>query len=204
MRSGNAQLAFGTAAQGSYVNLSNSGKQLTVGGSTPHSANRLSVLSPDANVWLTKFYNSTTANNESYLLMNSGGTPSYWQHFNTASATVFVVTGNGNVTNANNSYGSTSDIKLKQDVVDFNSQLEKLKDIRVRNFAYKTNPDKKLIGMVAQELETHYPNLIEETPDIDDDGEKTGEPTKNIKYSVFVPILIKSIQELEARLAALE
>ena len=53
----------------------------------------------------------------------------------------------------------------------------------------------KQIGVVAQELEEVFPAMVEI------DG-LSG--YKQVKYSVFVPMLIKAIQELTARLEALE
>jgi len=52
-----------------------------------------------------------------------------------------------------------------------------------------------------------FPGLIYETPDTEIVNKKevpTGSVTKGVKYSVFVPMLIKSIQELEARVKELE
>ena len=65
--------------------------------------------------------------------------------------------------------------------------------------------------MVAQELETIFPALVDTIKDSDADGNQLETETKSVKYSVFVPILIKSIQEqqtvieaLTARITALE
>ena len=122
----------------------------------------------------------------------------------------FRVASSGNVQNANNSYGSTSDIKLKENIVDASNKLEELKQVRIRNFNFKGDSQKQ-IGVIAQELETIFPSMVEEHPDLDEDGEDLGTVTKSVKYSVFVPILIKAMQEqqtviesLEARITALE
>jgi hypothetical protein len=136
------------------------------------------------------------------------------------------VLNSGNVQNANNSYGAISDIKLKENIVDTSPKLDKLLQVKIRNYNLKTDPDHKQIGVIAQELETVFPSLIEETEDketvtktreVDGVEEEyteevlTGETTKAVKYSVFVPILIKAIQEqqamideLKAKVAALE
>jgi hypothetical protein len=81
------------------------------------------------------------------------------------SSTRFKVIGNGNVENTNNSYGGISDVRLKQDIVDAGSQWEDIKNLRVRKYRFKDNPDGFLqIGVIAQEVETFSPGLIEETP----------------------------------------
>ncbi len=50
-----------------------------------------------------------------------------------------------------------------------------LKAVKVRNFNFKTDPDKKLLGVVAQEIETVSAGLVSESIDRDPDtGEDLG------------------------------
>jgi hypothetical protein len=119
--------------------------------------------------------------------------------------------GNGNVQNSNNSYGAISDVKLKENITDASPKLADLMQVRVRNYNFKSDPDHKQLGVVAQELKQIFPNMIEESPDKDAEGNDLGTTTKGVKYSVFVPMLIKAMQEqqaliesLTARLNALE
>ena len=71
--------------------------------------------------------------------------------------------------------------------------------VKVRSYNFKADETKtKQIGVVAQELESVFPSLIEEAPDRDADGNNLGTSTKAVKYSVFVPMLIKAIQEQQA------
>jgi len=124
------------------------------------------------------------------------------QYFNTgASASKFQVADSGNVTNTNNSYGSISDIKLKENIVDATPKLNKLCEVQVRNFNI-IGDEQKQLGVVAQELEQIFPSMIEESPDKDIDGNDLGTTTKLVKYSVFVPMLIKAVQELNAKVEA--
>jgi hypothetical protein len=159
-------------------------------------------------VCLNLLVGSNCQNTSSYLLL--GGV------FGVAN--VIYIFGNGNIQNTNNSYGAISDVKLKENIVDATPKLADLMQVRVRNYNLKTNPDQKQIGVIAQELENIFPSLIDESPDKDSEGNELGTTTKAVKYSVFVPMLIKAIQELkseldtvkaqnaafEARLAALE
>jgi hypothetical protein len=83
-----------------------------------------------------------------------------------ASAFKFRVADSGDVTNTNNSYGSISDVKLKQDIVDAGSQWDDIKNLRVRKFRWKSDPDGFMqIGLVAQEAELVSPGLIDEHTD---------------------------------------
>lgn len=71
---------------------------------------------------------------------------------------------NGSFQSATNSYGSTSDIKLKENVVDATPKLEKLMQVKVRNFNY-IGDEHKQIGVVAQEIEQIFPSIVYETKD---------------------------------------
>ena len=122
----------------------------------------------------------------------------------------FRVASSGNVQNSNNSYGAISDQKLKENIVDTTNKLEDLKRVQIKNYNF-IGDSQKQIGVIAQELETVFPSMVEEHPDLDEDGNDLGTVTKSVKYSVFVPILIKSLQEqqtiiedLKTRIEALE
>ena len=111
----------------------------------------------------------------------------------TSGSLVFNVTSNGNVTNTNNSYGSLSDIVLKENIVDTTSKLADLLKVKIRNYNL-IGTDKKQIGVIAQELETIFPSMIE----------TNSEGLKSVKYSVFVPMLIKAIQEQQQQIDKLK
>ena len=116
-----------------------------------------------------------------------------------------VITSNGNIFNTNGSYGSLSDAKLKENVTDATPKLDKLNQVRVVNYNLKGelgHGTHKQIGVIAQELEQIFPGMVEESPDRDAEGNDLGTTTKAVKYSVFVPMLIKAIQELNAKVDA--
>lgn len=118
---------------------------------------------------------------------------------------------NGNIQNTNNSYGALSDIKLKENIVDANSQWDDIKGIQVRNYNFKQGQTHTQIGVIAQEIEQVSPGLVTETPDRDASGVDLGTVTKSVNYSVLYMKAIKALQEamerietLEAKVAALE
>ena len=120
----------------------------------------------------------------------------------------------GDLQNANNSYTGISDIKLKENIVDANSQWDDIKSIKVRNYNFKpeTNLDThKQIGLIAQEIETVCPGLVGESPDRDENDNDLGTVTKSVNYSVLYMKAVKALQEamdrietLETKVAALE
>jgi hypothetical protein len=147
------------------------------------------------------FYNTLNAGTDGNILLRLGSNCS-----NTNSTYIsggifgvadkFYIYGNGNMVNVNNSYGTLSDIALKENIVDATQKLEDLLKLKVRNFNLIDDEQKtKQIGFIAQELEEVFPSMI------DIDG-KSG--MKTIKTSVLVPMLVKAIQELSAEIAILK
>ena len=116
----------------------------------------------------------------------------------------FRVFTNGNVQNTNNSYGSISDIKLKENIVDANSQWDDLKALQVRNYNFKEGQTHTQIGLVAQEAELVSPGLVSESPDRDEDGNDLGTVTKSVNYSVLYMKAVKALQEAMERIETLE
>jgi hypothetical protein len=150
--------------------------------------------------------NTAATTPRGYFSQFSGGgndTSSYHFIGNTSSADKIVIYGNGNIQNTNNSYGALSDIKLKENITDATPKLADLMQVRIVNFNLKTEPEHKQIGVIAQELEQVFPALIEETLDRKDEEGAEATTTKSVKYSVFVPMLIKALQEQQALITSL-
>jgi hypothetical protein len=133
-----------------------------------------------------------TTNNTFYAI-------SYYN--NGAAAHKFRVADSGNVTNTNNSYGAISDVKLKENIVDATPKLSALQNVRIVNYN-RIGSEEKELGVIAQELEQVFPALVETHIDRDAENNDLGTTTKSVKYSVFVPMLIKAIQELKAEFDA--
>ena len=127
----------------------------------------------------------------------------------------------GDLRNANNSYGQQSDIKLKENIVDANSQWNDIKKLKVRNFNFKASTGfdtHTQIGLIAQEAELVSPGLVKEVKDrvkteeiSEVDGSKSyneslseTEKTKHVMYSVLYMKAIKALQEAMTRIEVLE
>ena len=118
---------------------------------------------------------------------------------------VFYIRTNGDVDSDTNSYGGISDVKLKENIVDAKSQWDDIKNIKVRNFNFKDNPEQKMLGVVAQEVETVSAGLVKDCPDenLTSPGPE-GTSTKSVKYSILYMKAIKALQEAQARIETLE
>jgi len=150
---------------------------------------------------------SGAATSQAAYVSQSVSTAGGWYHFigqygNGTSITtnaVFIAA-NGNITNVNNSYGAISDVNLKENIVDATPKLEDVNKVRVVNYTLKNDETKtKQLGVIAQELEQIFPGMIETAIHPGSEQE-----IKSVKYSVFVPILIKAVQELSQRVEELE
>jgi len=104
----------------------------------------------------------------------------------------------GTCLNGSGTYDTISDKFLKENIVDCTPKLDDLMKCKVRNFNLIGN-DEKHIGVISQELESIFPGLVYEA------GKWRGrENAKAVKYSVFVPMLIKAIQELNEKVDKLK
>jgi hypothetical protein len=154
--------------------------------------------------------NNTSGNGtiNSRLPSNCNNTSSY--HFvgnTTGLGDAIYIYGNGNVVNANNSYGSMSDEKLKENIVDSGSQWDDIKALKVRKYSMKAEKADKAnkIGVIAQELESAgMSGLVFETSDRDEDGKDLKTTTKVVNYSVLYMKAVKALQEAMTRIEALE
>ena len=124
-----------------------------------------------------------------------------------SSATRLQILGDGDIKNHDGTYGTISDERIKQNIVDANSQWDDIKAIKVRKYSLKEAKldAPNMLGVVAQELETAGMNgLVYESPDRNLDGDDLGTTTKNVNYSVLYMKAVKALQETMARVEALE
>jgi hypothetical protein len=146
------------------------------------------------------------------LLIKLDGSPNnttnYFIQAADASAAKFRVYSNGNVVNTNNSYGSISDVKLKENIVDSGSQWDDIKALTVRKYSMKAdNLDApNMLGVIAQEVEiAGMGGLVITSPDLDPETkEDLGTVTKQVNYSILYMKAVKALQEAMDRIETLE
>jgi hypothetical protein len=121
--------------------------------------------------------------------------------------TRMVIRNDGDLENANNRYGAYSDVSMKENIVDANSQWDDIKALRVRNYNFREetgHSTHRQIGVIAQELETTSPGLVSDSSVAGDDGNPTGETYKTVNYSVLYMKAVKALQEAMERIETLE
>jgi hypothetical protein len=124
----------------------------------------------------------------------SRDTTSSAQAINFANPNGFV--GNITLSGSTTAYNTSSDQRLKDNIVDAPSASDDIDAIQVRSFDWKADGSHQKYGMIAQELNTVAPEAVTE-------GE-TEEDMMGVDYSKLVPMLVKEIQSLRARVAQLE
>ena len=99
-------------------------------------------------------------------------------------------------------YNTSSDYRLKENVsYDFDATT-RLKQLKPARFNFIADADTTVDGFIAHEVQSIIPEAISGTKDAVD---KDGNPDyQGIDQSKLVPLLVKTIQELEARITALE
>ena len=106
----------------------------------------------------------------------------------------------------NTSYNTTSDYRLKENVVDMENATDRLKQLQPRRFNFIANADLTMDGFIAHEITPVVPEAVTGAKDAmttNENGDAVIDP-QGIDQSKLVPLLVKTIQELEARITALE
>ena len=120
-----------------------------------------------------------------------------------AAAYRFYVGLGGTVFATNTTISAISDARLKENVQDLDVGLDAILALKPRKFDWKAGKGKDIKGdrgFIAQEFEQVFPNLIDEWKDPAPEGEA---PYKSVRQDL-IPVLVKAIQELTARVEALE
>lgn len=113
------------------------------------------------------------------------------------------LSGTINISSGSTTYGSGSDYRIKENIVDLTDATTRLKQLKPKRFNFITNPDDEARdGFLAHEVSSIVPEaVIGEKDAVDENGEII---VQQLDPSKLVPLLVKTIQELEARIVALE
>jgi len=117
-------------------------------------------------------------------------------NFYKSTSAVGSISVNGSAT----AYNTSSDYRLKENVDYDWDATTRLKQLKPARFNFITDADTTVDGFIAHEAQTVVPNSVTGTKDeVDDNGDAV---MQSIDSSKLVPLLVKTIQELEARLTA--
>jgi len=139
------------------------------------------------------FNRNTTTNTSFCVLFKNAGTDS----------------GSISYTNTAVAYNTSSDYRLKENVVPLTGAIDRVNQLQVHRFNFIADPDKTVDGFIAHEAQAIVPECITGEKDaVDDEGNPV---YQGIDQSKLVPLLTAALQEaiakietLEAKVAALE
>tara|TARA_B100001093_G_scaffold471674_1_gene494141 strand:+ start:574 stop:1866 length:1293 start_codon:yes stop_codon:yes gene_type:complete len=155
--------------------------------------------------------NSTLGGLNSQVVLGFGATTKgmLMYDFNSGSGTTFIQFRNGALANttlgeitrnsSNNAinYNTTSDYRLKTNIEEKTDGIEKIKQLKVKKFNWKSNVDNnKVDGFIAHEVSPIVPEAIT--------GEKDGEEMQGIDQSKLVPLITAALQEAITKIESLE
>jgi hypothetical protein len=106
------------------------------------------------------------------------------------------VVGSISVTTTATAYNTSSDYRLKQNVEPMVGGLAKLAQLAPKTFEFINEPNVKVDGFIAHEVQAVVPQAVT--------GEKDGEEMQGLDHSKLVPVLVAAVQELSAKVEALE
>jgi len=110
--------------------------------------------------------------------------------------------GNITVTSSAVQFNSTSDYRLKENIVTDWDATTRLKQLKPSRFNFKTDKDNTVEGFLAHEVSDVVPQAVMGKKDAVD---KDGNPEhQSMDASKLIPLLVKTIQELEKRISTLE
>jgi len=110
----------------------------------------------------------------------------------------------GQVQNANGSYTTLSDARMKENIIDASSQWDDIKAIQLRNFNM-IGDDLTQLGVVAQELEASgMTGLVGESDWYDETANPNNEKRKYVKQSILYMKALGALQEAIAKIETLE
>jgi hypothetical protein len=141
----------------------------------------------------------------------SNGKDSRWINFYLNGAGKDSITWNG----SNIVYGQSSDYRIKKNVRDFTSGIDKVKQLKVHLYDYiDTERGTDHIGFIAHELQEVIPEAVEGVKDgmrKEEDTDELVPAMQSVEYGKITPVLTAALQEalakietLEARITALE
>ena len=194
---------------------------VTMGGLQSTYSQKSFIKSNNANSYTLEVFNTSSNPLNQYItdVSFSAASPDnsgakFFQMRDSTTARVNI-NSDGDIFNHDGTYGTISDERIKQNIVDASSQWNDIKNIRVRKYKKKHDviqygeenaPNE--IGVISQELETVSPGLIKEDKADSSHAELhedfTGDNPQNVKYVKYSILYMKSIKALQEAMTRIE
>jgi len=201
------QIADG--AQNTKVQLHAAGDSFFGGGNVSVYAGNLYVSGEGTNFSAGSHNGNLLDDNGQSLSSRAATNTQTHKSFYNPNGAVGSITTNGN----NTAFNTSSDYRLKENVVTDWDGTTLLKQLKPSKFNFKADTDTTIQGFLAHEVSGIVPQAVSGEKDAVYTAEEAaenitaveGQPNyQSIDHSKLVPLLVKTIQELEARITTLE
>lgn len=178
--SGSTNIAFGTCTNGAAA------------------TEKMRIVSDGtARFSMGNFANGPSSTNAGFSIENNGNSPfinhaqggtgltTYYAFINANGAVGTIKT-----TGSSTQFNTSSDVRLKKNIVDAPSAIASIQQIGIKSFDWKADDLHQEYGVIAQELDAVAPEAVSHGA--------TKDEMWGVDYSKLVPRMIKAIQELKA------
>jgi len=163
--------------QGGNLCINSTGSDNSTGGPlciTGRGTQGMSTWNIGTNGYAALYFNNASGSKVGDIVVNSGGT----------------------------AYNTTSDYRLKENIVPLTGAVDRLNQLQVHRFNFIADPDTTVDGFIAHEAQEVVPECATGTKDeVDDEGNPV---YQGIDQSKLVPLLTAALQEAIAKIEALE
>ena len=203
----------GTAEHAGYIQYSHANNELRFGSNT---SERLRITSAgdvrvkDFNPRIGAALSAVSGNFTSYFGASGtggGNLPMIVERYNDNGIAIEFkrnnsVVGNINVTTSSTNYATSSDHRLKENVVDLDGAITRVKQLAPKRFNFIVDADTTVDGFLAHEAATVVPEAVTGTHnEVDDENNPV---YQGIDQSKLVPLLTAALQEAIAKIETLE
>ena len=201
--SGNNSMAMGYLTESSGDDSTATGLQTIASGASSMSMGVGTVAAGDASVSMGYYTTTNDVGSLAFGIFNQLDTTPNPNSFSFQNTALVIGNGTGNDTRSNAFEvlfdGSTtiagdlsinSDARLKANIISLGSTLAKLLQIDGKTYTMKKDENKKQkIGVLAQDIEKVFPELVSESNGV-----------KSVNYQGLVPVLINALKEQDTKL----
>ncbi|MEM1215705.1 MAG: tail fiber domain-containing protein, partial [Bacteroidota bacterium] len=198
----NTTIESGTVSLGSN-NIAESGENLVV-------QTRQMNVGTDPGVYSPRSYIIRAVQNGTFgfAIFNTNGTDNRWEQYvsNAGNLTLYRQnTFRGFFDDVSGNYNPTSDRRLKTNIVGMNSVLPSIMQLAPKQYNYKTHLDRTYNGLIAQELQEVFPEVVRAADTREEDDLQN---VLTVDYGQLTVLGIKAIQEqqevIEAQAAKID
>jgi hypothetical protein len=200
------RLVFSTTADGASspterMRITSTGATL-IGSTGVSDGERLKVESSGAGNSTAYFVYASSDDRPVVMSYHAGSTGAtsrkHYEFRNSAGAEVGSIAATGTAT----SYNTSSDYRLKENIVALSGAIDRVNQLQVHRFNFISDPDTTVDGFLAHEAQAVVPECVTGEKDAVDEN---GNPVyQGIDQSKLVPLLTAALQEAMERIEVLE